>query len=290
VPADPSERPARRRANELDGKTWTRHSVSVWSDLRKSDEELRLKHPAMFPGALVTRVIECFTGAADRTVLDPFAGIGSTPLAAARAGKLGIGVELNPEYLRIAADRWEALRPAAPEGAEVRLIPGDSRRLPDLLPAGSVDLVVTSPPYWNILTRRRTADYKEVRNYGSDPTDLGTIGDYDAFRAALAEVFRGARAVLRPGAYCVVNVMDLRRQAEFFPLHMDLCRDLADVGLELDDLIIWDRRHEYNSLRPLGYPAVFRINKVHEYLLIFRRPPEGGRGAAAAEETPGGGA
>ena len=63
----------RRRANELDGRTWTRHSISIWSDLKKSPEEMALAHPAMFPAALPARLIECFTTAEDNRVLDPFA-------------------------------------------------------------------------------------------------------------------------------------------------------------------------------------------------------------------------
>jgi hypothetical protein len=34
---------------------------------------------------------------------------------------------------------------------------------------------------------------------------------------------------------------------------------------------VWNRQAEYNNLRPLGYPAVFRVNKVHEYLLIMQK-------------------
>ena len=58
-------------------------------------------------------------------------------------------------------------------------------------------------------------------------------------------------------------------------LHSDLAALLSDPSrggrYVFDDLIVWDRRAEYNNLRPLGYPAVFRINKVHEFLLIFRK-------------------
>jgi hypothetical protein len=39
----------RRRGNSLDGRTWTRYSISVWDDIRKSKEELRLKHPRSSP-------------------------------------------------------------------------------------------------------------------------------------------------------------------------------------------------------------------------------------------------
>ena len=48
----------RKRCNRLDGKTWTRYSISVWSDLRRSIPESRLNHPAAFPLQLAGRCIE----------------------------------------------------------------------------------------------------------------------------------------------------------------------------------------------------------------------------------------
>lgn len=66
--------------------------------------------------------------------------------------------------------------------------------------------------------------------------------------------------------------MDLRKKDRFYPFHADLSARLVETGFILDDTIIWDRGHEYNNLRPLGYPSVFRVNKVHEFILIFRRP------------------
>jgi len=47
------------------------------------------------------------------TVLDPFAGAGTTLLVAAQLGRRGIGIELNPEYVAMARRRIaKALRPA----------------------------------------------------------------------------------------------------------------------------------------------------------------------------------
>ena len=63
--------------------------------------------------------------------------------------------------------------------------------------------------------------------------------------------------------------MDIRKKDKFFPLHIDLTISLQSIGYLLDDIIIWDRQSEYNNMRPLGYPYKFRINKVHEYVLIF---------------------
>jgi hypothetical protein len=66
--------------------------------------------------------------------------------------------------------------------------------------------------------------------------------------------------------------MDLRKKNRFYPFHSDLASRLQAVGYEFDDLIIWNRQSEYNNLRPLGYPAVFRINKVHEFVVLMRKP------------------
>ena len=85
-------------------------------------------------------------------------------------------------------------------------------------------------------------------------------------------MFTKVLKVLKPNCYCCVVVMDIRKGNKFFPLHADLMVQMQDIGFLLDDLIIWDRRPEYNLMRPLGYPAVFRVNKVHEYILIFQKP------------------
>jgi DNA modification methylase len=130
---------------------------------------------------------------------------------------------------------------------------------------------VTSPPYWNILQQKRTADNKATRHYGRQETDLGSIADYEEFLSELQKVFQNVFEVLRPDRYCVVVLMDLRRKDRFYPFHNDVAKMMQSIGFILDDLIIWNRKAEYNNLRPLGYPSVFRINKVHEYVLIFKK-------------------
>jgi hypothetical protein len=49
---------------------------------------------------------------------------------------------------------------------------------------------------------------------------------------------------------------------------------MTEIGFIFDDLIIWNRQSEYNNLRPLGYPAVFRVNKVHEFVVLLQKPRE----------------
>lgn len=266
-----------RRANDLNGVEWTKYSVSIWGDLRKSPEEMRLNHPALFPVQLVERLLRCFTNAEEKVVLDPFAGSGSTLIAARNLGKQGIGLEISPRFLQMAQQRLSAQK-ASLQGVSGRCAPepllyyADARSLSALLPPHSVDICITSPPYWDVLSQKRSADRKEIRDYGPIPGDLGKIQDYSLFLETLVEIFTQVREVLKPGKRLIINVMDLRKKERFFPLHADLIHRLCqkEVGFEIEDLIIWDRRQEYNHLRPLGYPSVFRINKVHEYLLIFK--------------------
>jgi DNA modification methylase len=279
--AEPAAKTTKRahsqRANDLNGKEWTRFSMSIWNDIRKTADEARLGHPAMFPGALVDRILRCFTREADKTVLDPFCGSGATLVAAKKLGKSGFGFEVAQEYYDLSVQRLRHTqsRLFSPDDApEPKIYFCDARRIHDYVQPSSVDICITSPPYWDILGRRRSADGKPIRDYAQGDGDLSKLQDYFGFLDGLASVFHQVNLVLKPGRYCVVVVMDIRKQDRFFPFHADLASRLgqADVGLFLDDIVIWDRGHEYNNLRPLGYPTTFRINKIHEYILIFRKP------------------
>ena len=135
-------------------------------------------------------------------------------------------------------------------------------------------MVITSPPYWDILLEKRTADYREQRDYGAPEADLGKIRDYEKFLLELRKIFEQVYDVMKPKSYCCIIVMDLRKKSRFYPYHMNISQFMEDIGFIFDDMIIWDRGQEYNNLRPLGYPSIFRINKIHEFILIFQKPSE----------------
>src|SRR5579864_4054582 len=74
----------------------------VWSDIRGAS--LREGHPAPFPAEIAERLIRMFSFAGD-TVLDPFVGSGSTAVAAIRAGRSSISVEIEEGYLNTSTRR-----------------------------------------------------------------------------------------------------------------------------------------------------------------------------------------
>jgi len=269
------KRKPRTRANELDGKAWLRNSISVWRDIKKSPEEFRLRHPAMFPAQLVQRLIESLTNKEEKVVLDPFMGTGSTLVASQNLGKIGYGFEISKEYVNVAKNRL-ILQTDLFRGSESNqhIFHEDARNLKKYLKVNSVDICITSPPYWDILSQRRTADYRKIKDYEEKQGNLGEIKNYKSFLEELSKIFVLVYEVLNPGKYCIVVVMDIRKRNKFYPYHMDITHFMEKIGFIVDDIIIWDRRNDYSNLRPIGYPSVFRINKIHEYLLIFQKPKE----------------
>jgi site-specific DNA-methyltransferase (adenine-specific) len=62
------------------------------------------KHPAPFPLELAYRLVRMFSFWGD-TVVDPFCGTGTTMLAAMKAGRNSVGIEIDPEYCRMTEER-----------------------------------------------------------------------------------------------------------------------------------------------------------------------------------------
>jgi DNA modification methylase len=267
------------RMNNFTGKEWLQNSFSIWRDLKKDKEERKLKHPAMFPSALAEKLINIYTKDDGEVILDPFLGIGSTLLAAQKLGKKGVGFDLNKEFCEISKERLANPQQSLEKDPKEKFSPEvyceDSRNITKFLKENSVDLCINSPPYWDILNQKRTVDKKEIKNYSEDKEDLGNVHDYEEFLSELKKVYSEVYKVLKPNKRCCVVVMDIRKKSKFYPLHMDITKIMEEIGFELEEFIIWDRQHEYNNMKTLGYPWVFRVNKVHEFICIFwKRDPQ----------------
>ena len=255
------------RANALTGAEWLKNSFSIWRGLGKDVDAA--DHPAPFPVALAARIIDCFAANREGLLLDPFAGSGSSLLAGLQAGMEPVGVDINPIYRGVFERRLLLLESQI---GHWRYEIHDARDLGSILDAESVEICITSPPYWDILSRKRTADGKNATPYSTNGHDLGNLQDYGEFINALTQVSTQIGRALRPHGYFILNVMDIRKGSTFYPLHQDASDAVLRSGhFTMEDIVVWDRQADYNAMRPLGYPSKFIINKVHEYLLVFRK-------------------
>lgn len=92
----PSEE--QRRLSKIDKKDFASWFRQIWTITGASTRN----HPAPFPIELAGRLVRMFSFH-DDTVLDPFCGTGTTMIASLRYGRNCIGIEIDPEYCRMAA-------------------------------------------------------------------------------------------------------------------------------------------------------------------------------------------
>jgi DNA modification methylase len=238
-----------------------------------------LRHPAKFPETLAQDFIEFFTKRG-QVVLDPMAGTGSALVAALRAGRHSYGVELNPVYADIARqvieDEKRSLNEQA-DGLLAKMLTGDSARISELAAAHhipSIDYVITSPPYWDMLHARGAGTQKKRRSeqeldvvYSEDAGDLGNIQDYSEFLQRLTAIYTELQPLLKSGAYLTIIVKNVKKGGCVYPLAWDLASQLSQI-YTLKDEKIWAQDNQ--RLAPYGYGSAWVSNTFHHYCLQFR--------------------
>ncbi len=267
--------PRSNKLNDLDPKSWLKFQKSWFIHNPPPRKKGVLVHPAKFPETLAQDFIEFFTKAGE-TVLDPMAGTGSALVAALRVGRNSYGIELNPKYAEIArqiiAEERQALGPSI-ENLKSEIINGDATLAIDYqLP--TIDYVLTSPPYWDMLhargaetqKKRRSADDLDVF-YSDDPDDIGNLHDYGAFLEKLVDIYAGLKSLLREKAYLTIIVKNVKKGGKIYPLAWDLGRELGKT-YTLKDEKIWLQDNQ--RLAPYGLGSAWVSNTFHHYCLQFR--------------------
>jgi len=259
------------KLNDLTGTDWLKFQKSWFIHNPPPREQDVLVHPAKFPEAMIQEFIEFFTKLG-QLVLDPMCGTGSALVAAMRAGRNSVGIELSPRYAEIAEQRIAA------EGGkcapDARVVCCDARDI-GKLGLEPVDYCITSPPYWDMLRRRGYETQKERREsdeldvyYSDDESDLGNIGDYDKFLEKLVRIYQAVAQTLRDGAYLTVIAKNVKKSGTMYPLAWDLGNAVGEF-MQLKDEKIWCQDNQ--RLAPYGMGKAWVSNTMHHYCLNFRK-------------------
>jgi len=265
--------------NCLSAKEWLKSQIGVWQFFYEG-RDIRDKnlHPATFPISLAKKVISLFTHEGE-LVLDPFVGSGTTLLAAQDLNRNGIGFDLQEKYIDLCVKRLESNN-IFNEAKQIA-IKDDALFISEYLEPSSVSLIWTSPPYANLLNRKRKNKSRRERNneqlhkieqYSQDSRDLGTMA-LDDYTKAMGDIFEKLLPLLRPKAHCVINVPDMWWENKRITIHVSLINELRQRGYELRNIIIWDRTNIVNQIGIFGYPSNYiTMGTTFEYLLDFWRP------------------
>ncbi len=269
------------KLNCMTAKEWIKAQLGVWQFFyEKRDIRDKEVHPATFPISLSKRVIELFSHEG-QLVLDPFVGSGTTLVAAQDLNRNAIGFDLQEDYLKICNDRLNANAGLFTNTWQMA-VQDDAINIDQWIAPESLSLIWTSPPYANLLNRKRknksrrdrdNGQLGKIEQYSQDKRDLGTMS-LETYTEAMGDIFERLLPLLRPKAHCVINVPDMWWENKRITIHVSLIEELRRRGYELRNIIIWDRTNIVNRIGIFGWPSNYiTMGVTFEYLLDFWRPP-----------------
>lgn len=267
--------------NCLTAKEWLKSQLGVWQfTYEKRDIRDKTLHPATFPISLSKRVIELFTHEGE-LVIDPFIGSGTTLVAARDLNRNAVGFDLNKEYIELSNNRLN--ENVMFNNSQQLALQEDARNINEYLNNESVSLIWTSPPYSNLLNRKRknksrrdrdNGQLNKIEQYSQDERDLGTY-EIDKYTKEIGDIYEKMLPLLKYKGHCVINVPDMWWENKRITIHISLVEELRKRGYELRNTIIWDRTNIVNKIGIFGWPSNYiTMGTTFEYLLDFWRPPK----------------
>lgn len=265
--------------NCLTGKEWLKNQLGVWQFTYES-RDIRNKevHPATFPISLAKKIIGLFSHEGE-LVIDPFVGSGTTLVAAKDLNRNAVGFDLLEKYVDLSNSRIN--QQGLYTSTQQLAIQADAIEIDKYIEPGTVALIWTSPPYANLLNRKRlnksrrdrdNGQLHKVEQYSQDPRDLGTM-DLEIYTNAMGEIFYRLLPLLKIKGHCVINVPDFWWENQRITLHISIIEEFRKRGFELRNTIIWDRTNIVNNIGIFGYPSNYiTMGTTFEYLLDFWRP------------------
>ena len=135
----------------------------------------------------------------------------------------------------------------------------------------SVDLIVTSPPYW------------QLKDYGN-PSQIGFNQSYSEYIDSLNLVWMECFRVLKSGCRLCINIGDQFARAAYYgrykvvPIHSEIIRFCETIGFDYMGAIIWRKpttMHTSGGSNVMGsypYPRGGIVKIDYEYILLFKKP------------------
>ena len=150
-----------------------------------------------------------------------------------------------------------------------RIIFGDSRNLSKIADK-SVQLIITSPPYW------------QLKDYGSD-NQIGFNDSYEEYINNLNLVWKECYRVLSDGCRLCINIGDQFARSVYYgrykviPIRTEIIRFCEAIGMDYMGAIIWQKTTTMNTsgggavMGSFPYPSNGILKLDYEFILIFKK-------------------
>jgi len=270
----------------IDEKRGTDTTTTVWSfPIRGKWATHRGNYRGNWPPQIPHLLILQYTKPGD-TILDPMIGSGTTCIEAKLLGRNCIGIDINYDALILSMHRIYHLEKYIKENkekireelekyslgkidledvlsAKIELFHGDARSI-NILKDNSIDLVLTHPPYFNIIK------YSSKSSLEGDLSRYRKLIDYlRGLKQVLEEIYR----VLKPGHYMGILVGDTRIRRHYVPLTHYVLELILQTGFILKEEIV-KIQHKMKTTREFWQKIKERdyLLIYHEKLFIARKP------------------
>lgn len=189
-----------------------------------------------YPENLVTYFLDHFTKEGD-TILDPFAGFGTTMLVAETMKRIAYGIEYDNDHFQYIRSLLKH-----PE----RLIRGDSLQMSSYdLP--QLDFCLTSPPYMG------EEDKENPFAAYSEPGQ-----GYAQYLSDITAVYEQVNQILKPGAKAVVEVSNVKQPRGVTTLAWDIGKALSKVMTFEGEIVV-------------GWSPTYGMGYDHSYALVYSK-------------------
>jgi len=216
------------------------------------------KYRGNFAPQIARNIILRYSSEGD-IVLDPMVGGGTTLIETKLLNRKGIGIDINPEAVTLTQKNLQFECSCKYE--QIVQI-GDVRNLHNLYNE-SIDLIITHPPYLNIIKYSN----------GKIDGDLSNISGVKKFCSELEKGITEFYRVLKEDSYCAVLIGDTRKSKHYVPLAFYVMQLFLKNGFILKEDII-KVQHNCTST-PYWEKKVKEHNFyliMHEHLFVFRKP------------------
>ncbi len=233
--------------------------ATVWSFPRRGNWAThRSDYRGNWSPQVVRNLILRYSNEGD-IILDPMIGGGTTLIECKLTGRKGIGIDINPEAIRITKERlnFDYLY-----SEKQKCWLGDARNL-KVIADNSVDMILTHPPYADII------NYSD----GTIRADLSNIHSIDDFCNEIELVARECFRVLKADKYCAILIGDTRRKKFYIPLAYKVMERFLKAGFILKEDII-KVQHNCKATgfwvkKSKGYNFLLIM---HEHIFVFYKP------------------
>lgn len=205
-----------------------------------------------FHAGLTENIVKYWSMEGD-VIVDPFCGRATRAFVSSKLNRKYQGYEVSPLTHKRVEEHL------AKHNLTAQVFLEDGCKL-NQTPDSSTDLVMTCPPYYCL----------EV--YEDAPEQLSRLPDYISFLDKIDECSKNCFRVLKAGKFCAWVVADFRHKGQFISFSSHCITSFKAAGFVHWDTVIIKNFSPFAALQ-MGKVASKRYtSKIHEYLLIFRKP------------------